>query len=321
MGYKLRFVVFLSILAGSFNLKAQNDTVATRVTSDSIQTVRRVYAAPRIDSATLARMQQVRDSLTWFYLKPDPKRKNLFVAEMLKKHIVKDPTFLSQAQPSKENTYGTGKALPRYLKWEFFILLGLLIAFAALRLAFKKQMELVFQAFYNDRSLAQINKEENLFNSWYFLLSFLLFSLFVGFFIYLFLERYTGNDGTFSLFLYISIFFALFLGLKIVSLRFLGYFFYVQRLTKEYINSIYLSFFNVSLFLIPLTICFALSVGNGNWILFGGAGIILLAFGLQMLRVIIHILNNYKVSKFYLILYLCTFELCPIIVIVKALTI
>ncbi len=320
MGYKLLFVIFLSILLGALSLKAQDDTLTAQAT-DSVQTVRRVYASPRIDSATLAQMQHVRDSLTWFYLKPNPKRENLFVAEMLKKYIVTDPTFLSQTQTLKEKTYGTGKELPRYLKWEFFVLLALLIAFAALRLAFKKQMELVFQAFYNDRSLAQINKEENLFNSWYFLLSFLLFSLFVGFFIYLFLERYTGKEGAFSLFLYISISFALFLGLKIFSLRFIGYFFYVQRLTKEYINSIYLSFFNVSLFLIPLTICFALSVTNSHWILFSGAGIILLAFGLQMLRVSIHILNNYKVSKFYLILYLCTFELCPIIVIVKALSI
>lgn len=317
MHYKSGLLTLLLLLIISLG-KAQDDTTNVRE-RDSAQTFKRVYFVPRIDSAELAQKQHIRDSLRWMYLKPDPNRKNLFVEEMLKKYIVSDPTFISQYIPGAEAKYGTGKSLPRYLKWELFVLLFLLTAFAVLRMAFKKQMELVFQAFYNDRALAQINKEENLFNSWYFLFSYLLFSLFVGLFIYLFLDRLRGAEGAFMLFLSISVFFMLFLGFKILSLKFLGYFFYLQKLTKEYINSIYLSFFNVSLFFIPLTICFALSITNSNWVLIGGLGIVLLAFGLQMLRVIIHILNNYKVSKFYLILYLCTLELCPIVVIVKAL--
>lgn len=327
MIFRIFFIVLLYIV-GIPEIQAQNDTanVQSIIAPDTMlrpvdtqQIQQRVIV--QVDSAVLAQAKHIRDSLIWFYLKPDPTRKSLFVDSMLKKHISTDYTFLTQAQPKATKIYETGKELVRYPTWEIIVLLLLIIAFAVLKIGFSKQMKVFFHAFYDDRAFVQINKEENVFSSWYFLASYVLYSLFAGFFIYILFERFAVEFtvGKFSSYLFLSLLFSGLIGLKILLLRFIGYFFQFQRLTREYINSIYLSFFNISLFFIPIVICFTLSINNNNWILWSGLLIFLLAALLQMIRISVHILSNYKLSKFYLILYICAFELCPVVILIKAL--
>ncbi|ADY53069.1 hypothetical protein Pedsa_2524 [Pseudopedobacter saltans DSM 12145] len=317
-----RFLFFLFVLGTFLQGYAQTDSLTAP--KDTVAQYRRSYTYVRLDSAQLAQAKHVRDSLTWMFVAPDPKRENLFVKEMLEKHIVHDHTFLHQGPKQiKKEEYKEGKLVVKYPTWEILVLIFLIICFAILRLVFGKKMSLIFQAFYDDRTFSQINKEENILSSWYFLFSYVLYSFFIGLFAYVALDRYgvPSDLKGFNLFLFVSVFFGLALAIKILGLRLLGHFFNVQKITREYVNSIYLSFFNASLLFIPLVIFFTLSVNSNIWFLWGGIAFLCLSFVLQLFRVGINILSRYKLSKFYLFLYLCTFELCPIIILIKALNI
>lgn len=322
----MNFRVFLFLLCFFETLSFRGYTQADslKVIEDTVVKTKTNYRYVKLDSAQIAQAKHVRDSLTWMYVAPDPKRENLFVKEMLDKYIIHDHTFLSQGvKQIKKETYKEGKSIVKYPTWEILMLIFLILCFAVLRLVFGKKMTLIFQAFYDDRAFSQINKEENILSSWYFLFSYVLYSFFIGLFIYIALDRYgiLLPISGFNLFLFTSFAFGLALAAKILGLRFLGHFFNVQKVIREYVNSIYLSFFNASLLFIPLVICFTLSVDSNIWFLRGGIIFLCLSFVLQLLRVGRNILSRYKLSKFYLFIYLCTFELCPIIILIKALNI
>jgi hypothetical protein len=317
-GFFLLFVLMFALHAFSQadSLNTTKDTVVRK------NKVAKVYK----DSALVAKEKFTKDSITWFYLKPDPKRVNLFVEEMLTKYLVTDPTLISikSSDILKKEEYKIGNPVRRFPAWVLGVIGIIIISFAVMKLVFTKQLSLVFHAFYDNRILAQINKEENVFTSWHFLFSYIIFSFTIGLFLYLFLDRYetTLEVSGFFLFLMISLAFGFLYGLKILVLRFVGFVFEIQKPIRDYINIIYLSFFNVSVFFIPLTLILILTVyKESNLILLIGVVITLTVIILQLLRAWVQILSNYKLSKFYLILYLCTLEICPILILFKALNI
>lgn len=322
MSLKLLFtfvLVFFTFYIGF----AQIDSVLVNSDSTTVIKPRKVYA---VDSVAVAKAKYLRDSLTFFYLKPDPLRTNQFVEQMLEKYIIKDKTLLSSnfTRNIKKSDYGLGKPINRLPAWVLTVMLILVVSFGVVRIVFKKQMAIILHAFYDNRVLAQINKEDNIFSSWYFLFSYIIFSFLIGLFLYILFQKLSLNFSVsgFTLFLTISLFFSVFLGFKILILRFLGYIFQLYRVVSDYINIIYLSFFNIALFFIPLTLSLILTVfQENNWILLTGLFFTALVFVLQFFRILFQIMSNYKLSKFYLILYLCTLEICPIIVIIKALNI
>lgn len=320
----MKLCLYFFLFFAGLNTFSQTDTIKKKQIDS-------VLAKPRIkyvyrDSATIAKAASIRDSLTWLYLKPDSNRKNLFVEALLDKYITHDPYLLSLSPKIeiKKSLYGSGFPINKNPGWVIGIIFILLISFGILRIVFKKQLSLMSQAFYDNRVLAQINKEDNVFVSWHFLFSYLIFSFTIGLFLYIIFVKIplTFTLSGISLYVLISICFSLFLGFKILTLRFLGYLFMLQRMVNEYINIIYLSFFNISIVFLPLTFILVLiSHKETNVILKIGFVVLLLIFLLQFLRAAIQILGNYKLSKFYLIVYLCTLEICPILIIVKALKI
>lgn len=323
MRFKFLFSVLLVFVA-FLQVVAQTDSVEVKPDSTTVEyKPRKIYV---IDTVALAKAKLLRDSLTWAYIKPDPSRPNQFVEQMLEKYITKDITLLSvQSAVSKNKSdYGLGNPIKRLPAWVLSVMLILVVAFGIVRIIFRKQMDVIFQAFYDNRVLSQINKEDNIFSSWYFLFSYIIFSFLTGLFLYILFQKFslTFNMSGFSLFLTISMCFAVFLGFKILVLRFIAYAFELYRVISDYINVIYLSFFNLSLFFLPLTLSLILTVfQENNWILITGLLITTIVFVMQFLRILIQILSNYKLSKFYLILYLCALEICPIILIIKALNI
>ncbi len=323
MRLKLLFL-YLLVLCTIVKVVAQTDSVSVKQDSAAVQyKPRKIYV---IDTVAEAKARHLRDSLTWAYVKPDPLRPNQFVEQMLEKYITKDITSLIKQAGAvkKKSDYGMGKPVPRQPSWVLMVMLVLVLAFSAVRIVFKKQMDTIFQAFYDNRILGQINKEDNIFSSWYFLFSYIIFSFLIGLFLYVLFQKLslTFRVSGFSLFLTITFFFAFFLGFKILMLRFIAYMFELYRMISDYINVIYLSFFNLSLFFIPLTLSLILTYfQENNWILLAGLVITAIVFVLQFTRILVQILANYRLSKFYLILYLCALEICPIIVIIKALNI
>ncbi len=312
-------MTFLFCFAYASFASIQKDSIIYK--ADSAQILRKQNKLIA-DALFLARTTFIRDSLSFQYLKPDPNRPNTFVEKLLKEVIITDPYLLSPAKSLKikKSNFGLGQTINKMPLWFFASIIILIAIFGIVKVVFKKQVDLIFKAFYDNRILSQINKEDNVFVSWQFLFLYLIFSLTVGLFISLFLYKvkaiYAASD--FYIFLLISLLVFMFFGLKILVLRFLGFLFKVQKLVKDYTNIIYLTYFNSLFFLLPIT--FGLSLMNfekNNTIFWVITAILGLTITFQFARVTFNILINYRLSKFYLILYLCTLEICPILILAR----
>ncbi|SFG63925.1 DUF4271 domain-containing protein [Pedobacter insulae] len=217
--------------------------------------------------------------------------------------------------------YQEGKPIERRDLWIVASIAFLLILFAVLKNFFDKQLTLLVQSFFSNRILANVNKEENLFTSWQFLLLFIHFGFTIGLFFYLVgrhKELSFVKDG-FSAFISISIAILILYALKIVVLKMLGFFFKVQKPINEYVSILYLTYFNASFLFMPLVIAFALSPAPyGKFYMATAIVLLLIIFVFQMIRAGFTILSQNRFSKVYLLLYFCTLEICPILILIKA---
>lgn len=276
-----------------------------------------------LDSATLAKQQLHADSLAWFFITPpDSARKNQFMDSVIKANLYTGYAFLDLYFKPVKTVVQTGK--PRSFRngWMLAVMLGLLLYTALLNRFLNKAISDIIQSFYNKRMLAQFSKEENLINSWSFILLFLLFGATIGLLFYQVVSYYNRNyvDDGWQLYLGFTFAVIVFFILKIVVLRILGLIFNIRNLVKEYISVLYLTYFNLTFISLPLVISFGLIADSLK-------SVILLVFGLlivvvlfwQYVRSSINILSVYRFSKVYLFIYLCALELCPIFILVKAL--
>jgi len=294
---------------------------------DSVAAVKYRYKRYRLDSATEARQVFVTDSLirhTWV-LHDSLINKAALLDTLQKEYVYPKLDLLAwqhqyQHLKKKANPYQLGTRIRKGNVGLLGFVFLMLIIFAILKYAFSKQLYAIVQSFFSNRILNNINKEDNLFSSWPFLLLFVQFGFVFGMFFFLvaqWKDMYQAKDG-FKFFFTISVTIIVFYALKMLVLRFLGFLFNVQKPVGEYISILYLSYFNASLLFIPLVVSFALSP-----LKYGEAYIVLaflllgLIFAIQLLRAGVTILSNNKFSKMHLILYFCALEICPILILIK----
>ena len=265
------------------------------------------------------------DSLAMLWIKaPDPNRPNRFVDSLINLYKVENFNFAVWAKkfPKKSVRFNEGKSRATGEKWVIISILCMVLFFAILKNAFSKELGLIMESFYNNRTLNQISKEDNLFSSWPFLFLYLLFGLTIGMFLYLsgkLFQPETHYKG-FEWFLILS---ALVIGLftlKIVVLRILGFFFGIQKLVKEYVAILFLSYFNAALIFLPLIIAYSLTPATYAGIYtYLAVFLVILIFSIQFIRAGTNVLTTYHFSKTYLFIYLCALEFCPILILIKAL--
>ncbi len=313
---KKNFLFILIAVLWSIKTTAQiiPDTVAAKpLMQDSLY----------IDSATIKAV----DTLTPSILKIRDSLTNVLWLDSLSKgygfEVFSLRKLIDLANNNQEKvSYQHGDLLPKGDVWVLSIIGFLLVLFAILKNAFGKQLSSVVQSFYSNRALTNLNKEDNLVTSWSFLLLFIQFGFTIGMFFYLaaqYQQLPQAMQGGFSFFITISVGVIFLYLLKIVSLRFIGFVFDVQRPLRQYVSILYLSYFNTSLLFIPLIIAFALSAkkyGSGYIVL--GVSTLVLIFVFQFIRAAINILSQYRFPKLYLFLYFCTLEICPILILIKA---
>ncbi|WAC41284.1 DUF4271 domain-containing protein [Pedobacter sp. SL55] len=226
------------------------------------------------------------------------------------------------SQTYEKVDYQHGNLLPKGDVWVLAIIGFLLVLFAILKNTFAKQLSAVVQSFYSNRALINLNKEDNLVTSWSFLLLFIQFGFTIGMFFYLaaqYQELPQVQQGGFTFFITISVVVILLYLLKIVCLRFIGFVFDVQKALHQYISILYLSYFNTSLLFVPIIIAFALSAKKyGAGYVYLGVFALVLIFVFQFIRAAVNILSQYRFPKLYLFLYFCTLEICPILILIKA---
>ncbi|PST84089.1 DUF4271 domain-containing protein [Pedobacter yulinensis] len=220
----------------------------------------------------------------------------------------------------KESRVREGKPLAKGKVWVLGVIFMLLLLFAILKFSFFRQLQTIVLSFFSNRVLSNLNKEENLFTSWPFLLLFIQFGFTIGMFFYL-ASTYYGVSSPwreFEFYAGISVVIILLYALKILVLRFLGFLFNIQKPVGEYVSILYLSYFNASLVFMPLVLAFALMPLRYGQFFIVLAGIMTgVIFTFQLIRAGINILSHNKFSKVYLFLYFCALEICPILILIK----
>lgn len=275
------------------------------------------------DSAELIKAQQQSDSLSRFFIAPpDSARKNQFTDSLLKARLYTGYAFLDMHFNHIQTKLQTGKTRNSRSLWMLGVILGLLLYMAVLNRFLNKSISDIIESFYSKRMLAQFSKEENLINSWSFILLFLLFGATIGLLFYQLISYYNPAyvDDGWQLYLGFTFAIIIFFILKIIVLRILGLIFNIHSLVKEYISVLYLTYFNVTFISLPLVISLGLISNIYKPILLLVFGLlILIVLFWQYIRSSINILSVYRFSKVYLFIYLCALEFCPLLILIKAL--
>lgn len=321
---KYFILLFCGLMAVfSFGAKAQ-----TAVTAPLDSLAKPVYRYRVVkDSAFYARQKLVTDSIlarTW--LIPDSLlTKNMLLDSLVKARVYSrpagDPWYTIYNKTKKQSLYKTGNPRPKGEVWILGFIAFLLILFAVLKNSFSKQLYSIVQSFFSNRILNNLNKEDNLFTSWPFLLLFILFGFIIGMFFYLVTQYYriSYGAGGFKFFLTISVMIVILYTFKIILLKLLGFLFNIQKPVHEYISILYLSYFNISIMFIPLVVAFALSpLRYGLYYIVISFILLIVIFAFQFIRAGVNILSHYRLSKIYLFLYFCALEICPILILIKA---
>jgi len=318
-------IVLLLVLTAYEPLHAQvnplpEDTVAAAVLPVKVN--KRV-----LDSVFHVRQKLVTDSIiTHTWLIPDSLLSSSIIIDSILQARVysrpaNEPWFVIRNKKKQESLYKLGNPLPKGQVWVIAVTGLLLVLFAVLRNSFSKQMQTIIQSFFSNRILNNLNKEDNLFTSWPFLLLFLQFGFTIGMFFYLVAQHYELSyiAGDFRFFITVSLIIVVLFALKIILLRLLGHLFNIQKPVHEYISILYLSYFNISLIFIPLVVAFALSpLTYGVYCIVISFILAAIIFSFQFIRAGVNILSHHRFSKVYLFLYFCALEICPILILIKA---
>lgn len=296
--------------------------------------VRKTYRNHIIDTANMsvldsvvaaerARQKYIADSIAMQYIRlPDSATINRQIAEYLKEKLYHGRTFLDIPYKSK-STLGDGHIRYSRDKWVIIVLLALLLYTAFLNLIWNAEIKQVFQSFYSKRSLSQTSgKEESTISAGAFIGLFILFGLTFGLFLYQ-LANYKNVYYSISglgLFLWLSTIILVLFAAKFVVLKMLGFIFDAKNIVREYIALLYLTYFNAAFVFLPVTLCFSLLAAVFIPALIVVVFVLLVVvFAWLYLRSSMNIISNIRFHKFYLFIYLCALEICPILILIKAL--
>ncbi len=318
------FVLILAILIMGFALEQPRASCAPSVLTqltiqDSIRQAQAIEKRRIADS-----IQHVRDSLAMQYIGlPDPNRANLFTDSLRKQVIVENGdimTWLTFAKSLEAQIQLNEKASRE--RWVIAVIGLLLLFIGIVNAAFPNEVSSIIQAFYNDRMLMQINKEDTLYSSWPFVFLYILFGFATGLFIYQCNLYYIGNKATNGpeTFLGIAFFVMLLFALKIVATRFLGFVFDIQRVVREYVSILYLSYFNAALVFLPIILTLSLIPQDHiRWVIPLAFFVVLCLFVFRFAKTASNVFINHRFSKFYLFMYLCCLEIAPVLILIKVL--
>ena len=314
-----RFVFFMLLLL-PLGLWAQTDSVVQARVPKLADSVGRVQNVANSDS-----LKRVSDSLAVMYIKyPDPNRKNRFIDSLMQLYQVKNLDFIAWAKQFGRpiNHDGEGKLRKHGQPWVLVVILCLVLGFAVLRIAYRNDINMLMNAFFDHRFLAQQTSAGGFFTSWPFMLLFVLFGFTIGMYLYL-IGSYLQLSYAFSGVEWYVILSLLIMGLlilKVYVLRFLGFVLMVQKAVRVYTSILFLSYFHAALLFLPLIVAFSLS-SSAYAVLFIYAGMAIALFitVFQAIRGAIHVLSHYPFSKLYLFIYFCALEICPMLVLIKVL--
>jgi hypothetical protein len=318
------------IIGGGLSAYAQQPIDDPTRTPAQMQSVQQVAQQPKpfsvLDSvvaATKAHEQYMRDSASMQYIKaPDSAMYREYVQRIIDENTFKG-SFLNLHQKLK-STLKEGHHRQTRDQWVVFIIIALLLYMGLINLVINKDVKVVLYSFYSKRVISQAGKEEGFINFWSFVSLFLLFGFTFGLFLYQlagYYNAYYSISGV-RLFITLSIIILALFAVKFVVLKIIGFIFDINRMVSEYISILYLTYFNVAFVFLPVTVCFSMMDMKLVPYLLGLALVLIIAILVWLfLRSSVSIISNFRFRKFYLIIYLCALEICPILILIKALNI
>ena len=325
VSFYMRFIVIaiLLITLTAGKICAQQDTADIRNNSRGGQE----RHLPLLDSVAQAMQMHenfVSDSLASVYIRPaDPLRHNQLVDTLLKKYLYKGSNFLDIPR-IKKSILSEGHNRQTRDQWVIVTIIGLLLYTGLLNRIMSKDFESVWQSFYSKRVLSQVGKEESIINAWTFIGLFLLFGLTFGLFLYQlaqYYQVYYSINGV-RLFISLSLIILILFAVKFLIVKFLGFVFNINKLVSEYLSVLYLTYFNIAFVFLPVTVCFCLLTRPLiPYILVIALILIIIIFVWQYIRSSVSIISGILFHKFYLFVYLCALEICPVLILIKALNI
>ena len=274
--------------------------------------------------ATKAHQKFLADSIAMQYIKaPDSALNRQFIERTLKENLYTGNYFLDIPTKSK-STLMEGHPRQTRDQWVIVLLLGLLVYTGLLNIFLNKDVKTVLQSFYSKRIITQASKEEGYINFWSFVGLFLLFGFTFGLFLYQ-LANYNNIYYSISgvrLFVSLSFIIIALFAVKFVALKILGFIFDINKLVTEYVSVLYLTYFNIAFVFLPVAICFSLLDAKFvPGLLAIAIALIAIIFTWLYLRSSVNIISNFRFHKFYLFIYLCALEICPVLILIKALNI
>lgn len=209
---------------------------------------------------------------------------------------------------------------PREL-WIILTIAFLIAMLGLVRALFPGAFGRIIGAFFDNTLLSQLNKEDGPFLSWPYLLLYLLMGFSVGMFGYLVqlsgaVNFGYGADVRFFLLLSLSIIFLF--AVKILLIRVTAHVFDIRRLFRSFVIVLFLSYYNVGLVLLFFALIMSLlPFEDANWLVPLALSITALMLIFRLGKSAFDILRNYRFPIFYFIVYLCTLELAPILILIK----
>lgn len=204
----------------------------------------------------------------------------------------------------------------------FYGTIALLIFFALVRNAFPKYLPDLLKSFFQTTVKQRQIKEQLLQNPLPSLLLNLFFTLSAGMFIALLFQyfKWVLDFNFWLLYLYCVLGLISIYAVKFVSLKFLGWLFQVSEPLDAYIFIVFSTNKIAGIFLLPLLVIISFTNGAVNQAAVS-LGIMVL-FGLFAYRFFlsfISIRSQIRISFFHFLLYLCAFEVIPLLLINKVL--
>lgn len=292
----------------------------TRADSNVISTDSILQAAP-VDSSTIAgtaydsAAARITDSIATQEAERQKAEKLAWFQNVLSKH-----PFLPFTRPAVQSNiiirqHDDNEAI-------FYFLIGLIFYFACIRLFFDKYLDNLLTLFFRVTMRHQQIREQLLQAPLPSLLLNILFVIASGFYLAL-LARYYNFDhfgDIWSTFLYaIAFVSSIYLG-KYVVLKITGWVFNIGSATDTYTFIVFLVNKMIGIFLLPFIVL--MSFPNEHVL----PVLIQLSYIMLVLMLSYRFINSFrpirseiKVSRFHFFLYLCTFEIAPLLLIYKVL--
>ena len=323
----MRFIVFVFLLAFTCCVKAraQGDSLSPQ-NKPALNPVDPKTVNPFLPDAVVKANRQkfMDDSISKGYLIPDSSKMKSAGLDSILKGGEYAAVFIPMG-PTKRSLPGKGGTIRTSRdSWVVAVLIGLLIYTCLLNLFFGGDLKSMLQSFYNKRSLSQTDKEAGFVNSWAFAGLFLLFCLTFGLILYQLTGYYkkTYPVSGFELFVTLSGIVGVLVALKIILLKFIGFIFDIAGVVSGYLAVLNLTYFGLSFVLLAAAICFSLLANQFiPQLLTISLGLTVIILVWQYLRSSLNIISDFRFHKFYLFIYLCALEICPILILIKSLNI